>query len=274
MTSRSPYEKLDTPEALAFLFNPRGDHGNSCPSSAMDEFCPVAGDTVHIRYHLLDGGKGPVIIFFHGNGEIVSDYDDIALQFNRFGISLVAAEYRGYGLSSGTPTATSMMEDAHQVFEQVADRLGERQHEGKLFVMGRSLGSAPAIELASSHPGRLQGLILDSAFATTTRLLATVGLDTTRLGLSEEDGFGNLDKIRKISIPTFMIHGQNDEIIPLDDAALLQAECRARQKELQVVPGAGHNTLFTVAGDMYFQVLQRFINRAGNLRPRRRPGRR
>lgn len=269
MDHQYTYDKMDQPAIQSFMFYPRPDDGTPAPAASEDQLVAVGGESVHIRYHFLDNPEAPVILFFHGNGEIVADYDDLAEAYKEHELSLIAAEYRGYGLSSGTPSATHMMTDAHTILTAVTEKLASMNYTGKLLAMGRSLGSAPAIELAATRPDMIKGLVLDSAFAFTLPVLKTIGVDVDSTGLTEDDGFHNLEKIRTISMPTYMIHGQLDDIIELKNAAELQMECEALQKQFQVVPGAGHNTIMDVAGKMYFEVLKRFINNMGKMRRKR-----
>jgi pimeloyl-ACP methyl ester carboxylesterase len=136
--------------------------------------------------------------------------------------------------------------------------------------MGRSLGSAAALELASTHADDITGLIIESGFATSLPLLKNLGVDVAGLGISEEDGFRNVRKISTFSKPTLLIHGQYDEIIPVNSAAILQAQSPARTKELQVVPGASHNTIIASAGELYFSVIKQFCNKISGIKAQRR----
>lgn len=269
MQPQYSYDKMDQPEVQSFMFYPRPNNGNPLPDTAEDQLIDIDGEKVHIRYHLIEDQEAPVILFFHGNGEIVADYDHIAESYKEQQVSFIAAEYRGYGLSSGTPSASNMIHDAHAILSAVTQKLTTLNYSGKLLVMGRSLGSAPAIELAATYPEQVKGLVLDSTFAFTLPVLKAVGVDVDAAELTENDGFHNIEKIRTISLPTYMIHGQVDEIIELDNAAALQMECTALQKQFQAVPGAGHNTIMNVAGNMYFEVLKRFINSMGKMRRKR-----
>jgi hypothetical protein len=74
------YSKIDVPEVLSYVFYPRDESG-PCPKYAFDHFIPVA-ETValHCRFYEQDKNDSrPWILYFHGNGEVVSDYDEIAL---------------------------------------------------------------------------------------------------------------------------------------------------------------------------------------------------
>ena len=265
------FEKLDLPDVTALLFYPRPDEAE-VPADCLDTMVAVTDDAeIHVRYHLLDDLSKPAILFFHGNGEIVSDYDDMALGYKEMGVSFIAAEFRGYGRSSGTPTASKMLEDAEEILAAVQAVLKEKEFSGKLLVMGRSLGSAAAIHLADSSPKEVKALLIDSGFAFTRPLLETIGVDVAGLGISEEDGFGNLDKIRRITMATYIIHGQLDEIIDMNtNGSHLISESGAIQKEFQMVPGAKHNNIMQVVGKMYFEVMARFVKMIGIVRKKKK----
>jgi alpha-beta hydrolase superfamily lysophospholipase len=265
------YSKLDQPQVLRSIFFPRPEAENApVPPHAIDNTITVDnGIQVHTRFHLA-GKEDPNILFFHGNGEIASDYDTIGPYYTKFGMNFLVAEYRGYGRSSGTPTVTTMLQDSHLVFDSVKNWLCSADHTGPLLIMGRSLGSAAAIELAAGHMADIAGLIIESGFATTLPLLMTLGVDAAEMGLTEEDGFRNVRKISSVNKPTLIIHGQYDEIIPVNSAAILQAQSPARIKEFQVVPGASHNSIITSTGELYFSVIKQFCNKISGIRAKRR----
>ena len=99
------YSKLDLPEVLQFIFHPRPESLTaSTPAGAVDNGIAVdEGILVHARFHLA-GKEEPNILFFHGNGEIVSDYDSIGPYYTKHGMNFLAVDYRGYGKSKGVTT--------------------------------------------------------------------------------------------------------------------------------------------------------------------------
>jgi len=265
------YSKLDQPDVLRAIFHPRREAESLTPAvNAVDNSIAVAEDIqIHARYHLT-GKEEPNILFFHGNGEIVSDYDSVGPFYTKYGMNFLVADYRGYGRSSGIPTVTTMLQDAHTVFAAVKNWLEAAEYSGPLLIMGRSLGSAAALELAAVHTADIAGLIIESGFATTLPLLLNLGVDVNGLGITEEDGFRNVRKISSINKPTLIIHGQHDEIIPVNSAAILQAQSPARIKELQIVPGASHNTIIASTGEVYFSVIKQFCNKISGIKAKRR----
>ncbi len=155
MSDDAKYAMLDVPEILHFVFYPRRDMTKGPPNST-DYSVPV-GDSVSIgcRFY-VHTRSSPSMLFFHGNGEVVSDYDYIAPLYNQTGINLFVADYRGYGSSGGTPTCASMVHDAHIILEDFLNILSGENHTGDVFIMGRSLGSVSAIELAYAHQEKIK----------------------------------------------------------------------------------------------------------------------
>ena len=250
---------LDQPHVLGIMFYPRRDfQESSSTSNAAVHFVEVEeGISISCRFYWVDSDS-PSILYFHGNGEIASDYDPIAPQYNRIKINLLVADYRGYGMSGGNPTATDMIRDAHKVLQGFKEILKGSGAKGPLYLMGRSLGSSSAIELAFHYQGEVKGLIVESGFSNTFGLLSRFGVSIK--GAREEGGgFSNLKKIQSISIPTLIIHSQYDHIIPLDEGIQLYNGSGAREKELLIIPNANHNDLMVVGMDQYFEAIETFI---------------
>jgi alpha-beta hydrolase superfamily lysophospholipase len=249
---------LDQPQVLQVMFYPRRDSPGIDPGSDTTvHFIEVEEDiSISCRFYWVDTDS-PNILYFHGNGEIASDYEPIAPQYNRRKINLFVADYRGYGSSGGHPTTTSMIRDAHKIFHGFKEILRERGEKGALFLMGRSLGSASALELASHYREEVKGLIVESGFADAFGLLSRFGVSIE--GIPKERGFFNLEKIQSISIPTLIIHSQYDHIIPADEGIQLHDASGAREKELVIIPNANHNDLMVVGMDQYFEAIEKFI---------------
>ncbi|PIE69206.1 MAG: alpha/beta hydrolase [Deltaproteobacteria bacterium] len=258
---------MDHPDILNILFHPRQEPRTPLPPLAADIDIEVAADA-HIGCRLFTTGEtapnnAPTLLFYHGNGEIVTDYDEIGAVYTGQGFNFLVTDYRGYGWSTGTPAATTLLTDANHLYSELTSRLRQQGYTGPFFIMGRSLGSACAIDVAFNHENdeHLCGLILDSAFAETLPLARTLGLDLESLGITEEQTFNNLKKIEQFKKPLLLIHGQEDTLIPLWQAQKLHSYAGPKNKELQIVPGAGHNTLIATAGMMYFEVIKRWIDK-------------
>jgi hypothetical protein len=212
------------------------------------------------RFHLNDS-HAPNILFFHGNGEIASDYDDLADLYARIGVNFLPVDYRGYGRSGGRPTVTAMMRDAHRVFDYLSRWLSDHRYTGPLIVMGRSLGSACALELAGQYPDAVEGLIVESGFARAVPLLRLLGVATEALGISEQEGFDNLVKIGRYRGPTLIIHAEFDHIIPFSDGQALYRASPSEAKEFLEIPGANHNDIFLHGMRPYLDAVRRLAER-------------
>ncbi len=264
MTEKNiPYGALDSAKVIHYLFHPRPE--TDVPWAPQTPFTnimiPVDRDiSVYVRSY--DAGRpGPVILFFHGNGEIAADYDDIAGMFTNLGISFMAADYRGYGRSGGTPSVSAMLKDAGIIFERLRGDLRAGRQEGPFIVMGRSLGSAPALELVSCYGNLIDGLVIESGFAHSDTLLALLGLSLADLGLKEEDAFRNLDKIRTFGKPTLVIHAERDHILPIDDGQALFEASPSPDKVFLRIPGANHNDIFLRGMDKYMKAIMDLCER-------------
>jgi fermentation-respiration switch protein FrsA (DUF1100 family) len=204
------------------------------------------------------GGRGHAnLLFFHGNGEIAADYDEIGPYYNRIGINFLAADYRGYGRSTGHPTVTSMMQDGHAILRFVTDWLARNGLNGPLLLMGRSLGSAPAIELAAAHADRVCGLIVESGFAFAGPLLGLLGVDAAAVGFREETAFRHLEKIARFQGPLLVIHAEFDHIIPFADGQALFDAATSPHKTLLKIPGADHNDILAHGFADYLAAVER-----------------
>jgi alpha-beta hydrolase superfamily lysophospholipase len=258
--SQMEYGTLDKPEILSLLFHPRREESDSRPEGEVhDVRIPVEDNvTLGARFHHA-AKTAPTILFFHGNGEIVSDYDEIGPLYVRKNVNFFPVDYRGYGRSTGNPTVTSMMRDCHAVFEYVKTWLDEREYTGPLVVMGRSLGSAPALELASHYRELINGIIIESGFAYLLPLLSLIGVSLRDKDITEEEGTQNLEKIRTVDIPTLIIHAQYDRIIPFTDGRALYEASGAEDKRILMIPRADHNTVFVRGYHAYLAAITDFL---------------
>jgi pimeloyl-ACP methyl ester carboxylesterase len=253
------YSSLDQPFLLQFIFYPRKDF-TPCPGNAFDLSIAV-GDSASISCRFYMGHhEWPWILFFHGNGEVVSDYDEISDFYHQKKMNLVVADYRGYGASTGTPTLTHLAQDAHIIFKQVGEELSGRNLRKDLWVMGRSLGSISAVELAYHHQEEMKGLIVESGFPSVVRIMFHLGIPAQVMGLEKIDQ-ECLERIKKIFLPTLVIHGDRDSLVPLENAKAIYQHLGAQKKELLVIPFATHNDIMIVGFKDYFNALQQFIEK-------------
>jgi len=203
------------------------------------------------------------MLFFHGNGEVVSDYDELSSFYTRRKLNLVVADYRGYGLSGGTPTLNGITADSHKILDAVREELCRISNTDRLWVMGRSLGSMSALELASTASESINGLIVESGFISVGRLLehldvaVPAGVD---LALIYRE---TLAMVKGIRLPTLIIHGEYDKIVPFTEGEDLYENIGSGKKELLMIPAADHNDIMFVGLQQYFGAIERFIAATG-----------
>lgn len=255
------YTLFDSPDLMARMFFPRRVW-SPAPPDAQDHMVPVAaGVSLSARLYIRDK-QSPTILFFHGNGEVACDYDDVAPDYTKAGANLFAVDFRGYGKSGGSPLFSNMIADARAGFPYVRDLLKKEGFTGKLYVKGRSLGGHSALEVAYHFAGDLAGMIHESSGAGVTMRMIQRFEGTKELPRAKELQKLHEEKVRAVTLPVLIIHGEIDELVPVESAIHLYDAVGSKDKTLCVIPGAGHNDLLWVGRDLYFKAVREFVSRA------------
>lgn len=258
------YSRIDSPDLLQYIFYPRSD-ATSPPGNALDFSVNVEpGIDVGCRFYQGDP-SWPSILFFHGNGEVASDYDDMAPLYLEKNINLIVADYRGYGQSGGTPTLSDVARDCHPILSRTYELLGDEGFGHRLVIMGRSLGSISALELASAHPDLIKGVIIESGF---TCVLSVI----FHLGLPLGGAFDGLEEIesqceglaRAVTVPALVIHGEEDSLVSVKEGRKLHQILGSEDKKLVTIEDADHNTVAFVDIDRYFEEIREFVQRVSH----------
>ncbi|TAL37899.1 MAG: alpha/beta hydrolase [Spirochaetes bacterium] len=253
------YSAFDHPSITSILFHPRPETGDSRGGGYTDLLIPVEGSvSIGCRFYAARQ-DAPLFIFFHGNGEIVEDYADLGPLFVQMGINFIPVDYRGYGRSGGKPSVSSMMKDALVAFTFIKSYARQNGFIGPLVIMGRSLGSASALEIASANPGEIKGLIIESGFANAVPLLRLLGVNTQALGIRNDPVFRNAEKIKGYPGPTLIIHAERDHIIPYADGVELFQASPSPDKEMYTISRADHNTIFYYGMKDYLAAVGRLV---------------
>ncbi len=254
---------LDQPLINQRVFHPRKASEGTEDLENRTFLCFDVGEGIRICgfLHKTADSEAPTILFFHGNGEIAEDYHDLAPEYVKRGINFCVVDYRGYGQSNGNPTLPNMIQDSHTIFSQFKDILQQQGIRGPIIIMGRSLGSASAIEIAGIYQEELSGLILESGFADTYELLQRLGIPRNFLPEDKEPDISPLPLMEKITIPTLIIHGENDFIIPVSNGYALYESLSSDKRDLVIVPNAGHNDLMYLGFDRYMKAIESFLHK-------------
>lgn len=211
-------------------------------------------------FHQVDGAA-LTVVHFHGNGEVVRDWleEGFPQRFAALGCSLLLAEYRGYGMSTGEPALGRMLDDAEKVIA-AADLPPER-----LVLFGRSVGSIFAIHAASRFPN-VAGLILESAIADPLERLL-LRMDPAEVGLTPgafaEQVSARLDHRQKMAAyrgPVLVLHTRFDDLVPATHAERL-SEWAAGPVTTRIFERGRHNTILAENDAEYFEEIRKFLER-------------
>jgi fermentation-respiration switch protein FrsA (DUF1100 family) len=197
-------------------------------------------------------GATRAILFLHGNAGNASHRLPNAAGLVGLGASVLLLDYRGYGLSEGTPSEAGLMADARAGLAHLVERRGVP--EERVVVFGRSLGGAVAVDLVQDRS--VAGVILESTFTS----LADMARGILPLAAPFVRGrYDSRAKISKLRAPLLAFHGDRDEIVPY---ALGRAlfEAAPEPKAFETLSGAGHNDTVEVGGRLYFERIRRFLD--------------
>ncbi len=238
------------------VFQPSGgiDMHPSDIGASGDEVYLEASDGIRIHgFHLTSPGTDRALLFLHGNAGNASHRIPNAAMLARLGIDVLVLDYRGYGMSEGSPSEQGAYTDARAGLDYLEKQKGFR--ENRILLFGRSMGGGVAVHLAEDR--ELAGVILESTFTSITDVGRSLlgGLAPLIMG----ERFPSHDKIGGLRVPLLQFHGDRDEIVPFELGERLFAMA-PEPKTFEVIEGAGHNDTIQVGGAAYFARIGKFIN--------------
>jgi hypothetical protein len=200
-----------------------------------------ASDGVPVEALLFPGKK--IVVHFHGNGETAAWNVDLGRDLQAKGLGAALVEYRGYGSARTIgPSEEGLYRDAEAVLEALKNR---GYGPDKIVLWGTSLGSGVAAEMA--RRGRGSALVLVTPY-TSIPAMARRFAPFLPTGLLVTDCFDTLSKAKEIKVPTLVIHGDKDELIP--HAMGVEVSRAIAGAKLVTVPGGTHNDLFVRESDL------------------------
>ena len=198
----------------------------------------------------------PALLWFYGNGENVATIWPVVRDFQPPGTALLVVDYPGYGGSEGRATEPTVYEAADAAFAALAQRREVDPH--RIYVYGRSLGSAVAVHTAAHHP--VAGLILESPF-TSARDMARLHYrmfprPLLHLRLDNETA------IRRVRCPVLVFHGTADQLVPIAMGRRVAAAAPG-PAEVVPIPGSDHNETYDRGGRQYRDKVWEFVTTTG-----------
>ncbi|KDO29241.1 hypothetical protein SPRG_19907 [Saprolegnia parasitica CBS 223.65] len=242
----------DSPLVNSVAFHPRRHaHGADLPPHAIDGVFTDGHVSLGYRFFRppQPDAYSAVVVLFHGNAEIAADYASAATTLAAMEVptALLAVDFRGYGWSSGEPSVTRLLEDA-EVVDRLLHTVPLLKPDVPLVLFGRSIGSLCAMHVAAKAPTRYRGLIVESGFHSILALPMVAQMANFMPGGAAmlqmlPEIFHIRQKLQSLHLPFLVIHGEDDEIAPVQQGRDLYEACAASVKKLQLFPRAGHNDL-------------------------------
>lgn len=181
------------------------------------------------------------ILFAHGNGGNLGDRSPILALLAAAGFDVLAFDYRGYGRSSGRPSEHGTYRDARAAREALLAQPGVDPE--RVVYLGKSLGGGVMLELANALPPA--ALVLMSTFTGMRDAARAVYPFLPKLLVP--NAYPSLRRIRTLRCPVLIMHGDADELLPVQMGRTLFAHA-PEPKRLVIYPGAHHNDLVLIPG--------------------------
>jgi pimeloyl-ACP methyl ester carboxylesterase len=192
------------------------------------------------------------IVYFHGNGGNLSNWTPILAGIARRGYSVLAIDYRGYGLSTGRPTERGLRKDVEAAVAQIWPAA---ESQRPLVYWGRSLGSAMAAYAASVR--KPDGVIIEAGFPDARSAVRGSPI-VAFLALFASYRFPAADFLNRAGVPVLQLHGDRDSVIPIALGRELSDRIRG-PKTFIVIPGGDHNDAVAPDEAAYWSAIDRFI---------------
>lgn len=212
--------------------------GSTPPQAELRTFPTKDGKEAHALHFRKEVARA-TLVHFHGNAETVSSMGGVASDLLARGFAVMLVEYRGYGSSrpAGPPTEAGLYLDAEAALDALAAEGTKSDH---IVLWGTSLGTGIATEMATRGRGR--ALILVAPFTSIPSIVDRVAPGLLPSRLIARDRFDSLSKAASVRVPTLVVHGDADEVVPWDMGRDLAAAIHGGK--LVTVPGAHHGDVY------------------------------
>ena len=224
--------------------------------------------------------NAPALLYLHGARWNLTGQMFRIEQLHRFGFSVLAIDYRGFGKSDSdgdVPSEASVYADAAAAWQRLTELA---PNSTRRFIYGHSLGGAVAIDLAarlSDEAARTnaqvpaRGLVVESSFTTLADMAHEVTWSWVPVQLLLTQTFDSVDKIARVRLPVLIAHGADDRFVPARFSERLY-EAAPEPKKLLLVQGGTHNNSMLVGNDEYRAALHEFFGLDPEAVPQPRAG--
>ncbi|HAL56444.1 MAG TPA: peptidase [Bacteroidetes bacterium] len=235
---------------------PEGYYGDAQRIPGLQECWITTEDGVrlHAWFAPAESARATLVIS-HGNAGNISHRSDIMVRLQRTGFHVLMYDYRGYGKSEGSPGEEGVYKDGRAAFDYAVSLPGVDPK--RIVLWGTSLGGAVAVDVATQRPAA--ALILESTF-TSAREMARILYPILPAQFLIRSKFNSIDKIRRLTIPILVMHGDQDSIIPFKLGKKL-FDAAPAPKEFYEIIGADHNDTYFVGGREYLDRALSFVER-------------
>jgi alpha-beta hydrolase superfamily lysophospholipase len=234
------------------------------PAGVVEVDLPVdspEGPRIHAWWWPDESPGAPIVYYLHGAHWNLTGHLNRIAQLRRFGFSVFAIDYRGFGKSDGDlPSEASVYEDARAGWRWVVAR---EPDPARRYIYGHSLGGAVAIDLAASLGATdgAHGLVVESSFTNFAEMASVVTRGILPAAMLSQK-FDSLAKIGRVPMPVLIVHGQGDRFVPVRFSEALYAAAPA-PKRLLIVPNGSHNNSLSIGNSEYHRTLVDFFGLEG-----------
>jgi pimeloyl-ACP methyl ester carboxylesterase len=204
-----------------------------------------------------DASHRPTLLFFYGNAMCLADATGLFGQFRRLGLNVLVPDYVGYGMSGGSPSEDALYATADAAYDHLRTR--KDIASDRIVSSGWSLGGAVAIDLAHRKP--VAGLAVISTFTSAADMGRQI-LPFFPYSVLLRSRFESQKKVAAIRIPTLIIHGRRDSIIPYAMGEELARKAAGRPVTLLPVDRADHNDIFDRGGQAMMAAIGKLAEQA------------
>jgi pimeloyl-ACP methyl ester carboxylesterase len=189
------------------------------------------------------GERRPVVLFAHGNGEIIDEWAEVLEPYRAMGVGVLLPEYRGYGRSAGTPSEAAIVDDFCKFYDELLRR--PDVDAARIVLHGRSLGGGAVCALARQRTAA--GLVLESTFTSVADVARRWLVPRSMLS----NRFDNDSAVREFAHPILILHGRHDRVIPYSHAEALARVARGAKL---VTYDCDHNDMRRETGEFWSEI--------------------